>query len=102
VEVDHIDGDGLNNRRSILRLATRTQIRRNSKRPSNNTSGWKGVLWDKAKRKWRARICVNNIKKSLGRFHTKEEAAYAYDRTAIRLFGQFARVNGVQAEAIAD
>jgi hypothetical protein len=96
-EVDHIDGDGLNCRRSNLRLATRVQNSRNSKRPSDNTSGFKGVSRSKGRRKWRVRIGINGTHKHLGCFRTKEEAAQAYDQAALRLFGQFARVNGAQA-----
>jgi hypothetical protein len=100
MEVDHIDGDGLHNCRSNLRLATRSQNSRNSKRPSNNTSGRKGVHWDRVNHKWRAQIGVGNHKtKALGRFYTKEEAAQAYDKAAIRLHGEFARINGAFEEA---
>ena len=55
-EVDHIDGNGLNNRRSNLRLSTHRQNMQNRGVASNNASGLKGVYFDKAHRKWRAEI----------------------------------------------
>lgn len=94
LEVDHIDGDGLNNRRDNLRLATHSQNRQNSKLQSNNTSGYKGVDWYKRDGKWRAKIMVGGRRKTLGVFNTKEEAAAAYDAAAIKHFGEFARLNG--------
>jgi hypothetical protein len=98
MQVDHIDGDGLNNRRSNLRLATRVQNCRNSRRPSNNTSGWKGVVWDKRKRKWQAHIGLNGRMRFLGYFHSEEQAARAYDQAAVKFYGAFARVNFAQGE----
>lgn len=88
--VDHIDGNGLNNMRSNLRLATRTENVRNSKRPVTNTSGYKGVSWHKARNKWRATIQVNNKHIHLGLFDTPEEAYAAYCEAAIKYHGEFA------------
>lgn len=94
-EIDHIDGDGLNNRRSNLRLATRSQNFQNSRIRSTNTSGYKGVHWDKHAHKWRARIVLDGYNKNLGLFDNREEAAAMYDVAAIEYFGEFARLNGV-------
>ena len=93
-DIDHIDCDGLNNRRSNLRLATRSQNNQNARLRANTTSGFKGVSWNKRKHKWDVRIRLNGCQKFLGYFQTKEEAAAAYDRAAIELFGEFARPNG--------
>lgn len=88
--VDHIDGDSLNNRRSNLRLCTLSQNSHNAKRRSDNTSGYKGVYFDKTRGCWRAHIRLNNKRKSLGAFSTPEEAHQAYCNAARELFGEFA------------
>lgn len=89
--VDHIDRDGLNNRRENLRLATRSENGRNQKCRSDNTSGYKGVHWHKGTRKWIAQIRLNGKAKHLGLFKTPEEAHVAYQEAAKELFGEFAR-----------
>ena len=98
VQIDHADCDGLNNRRRNLRFADHSQNGQNTRRPSTNTSGFKGVCWHKRIRKWQAQIKLNGKKKHLDYFDTVEEAAAAYDKAAIELFGEFARPNGVQLE----
>ena len=95
MEVDHINGDGFDNRKSNLRLATRQQNSYNQKRNTLNSSGYKGVGWYKARNKWRATIYHNNKCKYLGLFETKEEAAKRYNQQAKLLFGEFARLNSV-------
>jgi hypothetical protein len=89
-EVDHKDGDGLNNRWRNLREATRSQNHANSKRARNNTSGFKGVRLSRSGR-YRARIAVNKKRIALGSFDTPEEAHDAYCRAAKKFFGEFAR-----------
>lgn len=96
LEVDHIDGDGLNNTRSNLRLATRSQNLHNGKRLKNNTSGYKGVHWVKYTLhagKWRSRIYVGGRAIHLGVFADREEAAKAYDKAALEMCGEYARTN---------
>lgn len=88
--VDHIDGDPLNNRRSNLRVCTLAQNSHNAKRRKDNTSGYKGVYFDKSKKKWRAHIKLNNKRKMLGMFKTAEEAYERYCAAAKELFGEFA------------
>lgn len=88
-QVDHIDHDGLNNRRSNLRVATHAQNRRNSRVNTNNTSGFKGVSWHKASGKWRAKVGYQD----LGLFEVAADAARAYDRAAESAFGAFALTN---------
>lgn len=91
--VDHINGDKLDNRRCNLRLATTAENIRNSARSVRNTSGFKGVSFDRSRGKWFASICANRKLKNLGRYATAEEAARVYDRAARELHGEFAKVN---------
>lgn len=92
LEVDHRDGDGLNNRRKNLRVATRTQNIRNQRLRSDNTSGIKGVHWFKASRKWRACICLNGKNRHLGSFDSREEAHDAYRTASKEMHGEFGRL----------
>lgn len=88
VEVDHVNGDGLDNRRVNLRQCVHAD-RKNTKKHKDNVSGFKGVSWHKAAGKWAAKI----RNKHLGLFTSKEEAARAYDAAAKILFGEFASLN---------
>lgn len=90
ISVDHKNHDTLDNRRSNLRLANRVQQGANRKQQSNNTSGYKGVRWRKAKRKWYAEIGYQGKKIHLGVFTSAEEAHICYCAKAIELFGEFA------------
>lgn len=92
-QVDHINGDALDNRRANLRLCTKQQNTANSGLPSTNTSGLKGASFDRTKNRWASRIGVNGKYLHLGRFKTKEEAALAYDKAAVEHFGEFALTN---------
>lgn len=93
--VDHIDGNGLNNTRANLRLCNHFQNMRNSKMRKNNTSGFKGVFWDKKNENWRARIRAGAGMINIGSFDTPEEAARHYDAAALRYHGEFARPNSI-------
>lgn len=92
-ETDHRNGDGLDNRRVNLRCATRTQNNANSRLRSDNTSGFKGVLWNRQRRRWYARITIDGRQRHLGSFGDPGEAARAYDAAAREVFGEFARLN---------
>jgi hypothetical protein len=92
-EVDHINGDRLDNRRSNLRLATGNQNAYNVGLAATNTSGYKGVSFCKQTQRWRAQIRANKSHINIGRYMTKEEAARAYDAAARRHHGDFARLN---------
>ena len=98
-ETDHINCDSLDNRKCNLRLATRKQNGSNRRIPKSNTSGYKGVSWDKTTtnrdKKWLARIKVNNRLINLGRYLTKEEAAQVYNQAASQYFGEFSNLNQI-------
>lgn len=89
--IDHIDGNKLNNCISNLRLATMPQNIANSKRSKRNTSGYKGVSYDRERGLWRANIKAAGHHKQLGRFSTPEEAHVAYMEAARKYYGEFAR-----------
>lgn len=91
VDVDHVDGNTLDCRRSNLRIATRAQNIWNVRRLHSNSSGFKGVHFHCGK--WQARITVADSRRSLGHFATPEAAARAYDDAARELFGAFGRYN---------
>lgn len=91
--VDHRNGDGLDNRRSNLRAATNAENQRNRGLPANNTSGYKGVTWNKPAGKWQAGIRVDGRLLALGRYTDPEAAARAYDAAALLHFGEFAWLN---------
>ena len=94
-DIDHIDGNGLNNQRTNLRAATRSQNNANQRISRRNRSGFKGVYWSRAARKWAAQIGVSGKHKYLGVFSTETEAARAYNLAALMEFGEFARLNSV-------
>ena len=94
-EIDHINGDGLDNRRDNLRAATRTQNRVNSGKPRRPgkpySSVYKGVVL--VGKRWRAQIKIRGRVHHLGLFAFEADAARAYDRAAVAAWGQFARPN---------
>jgi HNH endonuclease/AP2 domain len=91
MEVDHINGDGLDNRKSNLRLATKSQNLCNQSAPAHNTSGLKGVSFCKKRKKWIAQICVNRKTRKLGSYELPEDAHKAYCKASIELHGEFGR-----------
>lgn len=95
LETDHIDGDGLNNRRANLRNSTVAQNRRNRRTGCNNTSGVKGVSWNKAMGQWKVDIHVGGKKHYLGCFDTIDAASNAYASASAELHGEFGRAHRV-------
>lgn len=92
MQIDHIDGDGLNNRRDNMRIATNQQNSCNQRKHCNNTSGFKGVHWRICTNKWQARIKIDGKRKHLGLFDCIHEAAAAYAAASEKLHGEFGRL----------
>jgi hypothetical protein len=93
METDHINGNKLDNRRSNLRACTRSENQHNRNKLVGNTSGFKGVTWHIKSKKWASYIVVNNHQIYLGLFQDIIDAANAYDSSAKKYFGEFARLN---------
>lgn len=91
--VDHKDHNTLNNCRSNLRVCSPLESARNKSLPKNNTSGYKGVSWNRTNNSWVANIKVGSKMSYLGMFATKFAAAYAYDKSATKNFGEFSKLN---------
>lgn len=90
-QIDHINGDKIDNRASNLRLATSNQNIFNRSMYRDNASGFKGVHLDKSTGLWRSQITAYGKKKQLGSFSTPEAAHEAYCRAADKIHGEFAR-----------
>ncbi len=90
--VDHINGNGMDNSRANQRVCTQEENGHNS-RPHGRSSRFKGVSYNEILNLWQAGICVNRLTKTIGYFDDETEAAKAYDREALRRFGQFAWLN---------
>jgi len=96
-DVDHINGNGLDNRRENLRLCTRSQNNANRHRTQSKSSPYKGVHLEKQTGRWRAEVHHLGKRHTLGRFDRIEDAANAYAVKAAELFGEFANPSGVVA-----
>ena len=95
LEVDHIDGNRLNNQRSNLRLATSSQNKMNRGPRIDCKSGYKGVSWHKQNSKWTARIMANGKYLSLGLFENILDAARSYNLAAKKYHKEFAWLNQI-------
>lgn len=93
VLVDHKDRNGLNNQKYNLRTSNKSKNGMNRPAQKNNSSGYKGVGFDKSRNKWKAQIMIGQKNKFIGRFDTAIDAAHAYDKFALELFDDFAYLN---------
>lgn len=91
--VDHKNGNGIDNRRKNMRLATRTQNRRNSLQKSDSTTKYKGVRKSASGYQWQASITVDGKRIALGGYRTQWDAAQAYNAAALKYFKEFSRLN---------
>ncbi|MCK9436568.1 MAG: HNH endonuclease [Synergistaceae bacterium] len=92
-QVDHIDGNGLNNQRSNLRKTTTKQNSYNKKLAKNNTTGYKGVRWRSDRGNYTVMISVNKKQIYVGSSHNILEAATMYNKAAKKYHGKFASIN---------
>lgn len=90
--VDHIDGDKLNNTIENLRLVTTQQNTFNSSPQKGKSSKYKGVAWDKKRKKWRARIVISGKEIYLGRYDSEQDAKAAYDNAAKEHQGDYRKI----------
>lgn len=95
-EIDHINGNGLDNRKSNLRICKHQQNMWNRKAVTGSASKYKGVDWYAASGSWRAYIKIDGKQKHLGCYKSEDDAARAYNKAAIELHGEFARLNPVE------
>ena len=91
--IDHINGNGQDNRIENLQVVTQSQNMMKQRKPKNCSSSFKGVM--QFRDKWRSRITLDGKTKSLGLYKTEQEAALAYNFAASNLFGEFAVLNEV-------
>lgn len=100
MDVDHINGDGLDNRRCNLRICSRSENLRNQRLQAGKSSVYKGVSAHSRAGYWTAQIKVRGKKIHLGVFKSETDAARAYDAAAMREFGEFAKTNFVEGIAL--
>lgn len=98
-EIDHIDGNKLNNQLINLRLVTRSQNNANRKKRGGCSCKYKGVSWDKERERWEACINIDGKRIHLGRFSSQFKAAHAYDDKAVEVYGEHARTNFTKKRA---
>ena len=91
--VDHINGNGLDNRKCNLRIVDDQKNAANRRCHAGSSSKYKGVAWHIIRRKWQVNICVNGKNIYLGLHENEVDAALTYDMAAMKYFGEFARLN---------
>ena len=96
LDTDHKDHNGLNNQKSNLRICTRQENMMNGNSHKNSSSRFKGVSWFKRGKKWSVELEYKGRSKHLGLFHSESEAALAYNKKAIEMFGEFAGLNDIE------
>lgn len=104
MQIDHINHNGLDNRRRNLRICTNTENQQNSlpRKSSSSSSQYKGVHRGRGERKWTARIRTKVRQERIGTFLSEIDAAKAYDKAAKRLQGEFAYLNFPETDDTGD
>ena len=92
MEVDHINHDKADCRLSNMRVCSNSENQANKKLMKNNKSGFKGVTWHKANKTWVARISYYGKRLNLGSFDKIEDAVSVYNKKALDLYGEYARI----------
>lgn len=96
MEVDHINGNGLDNRKINLRMCSQSQNQANRQKTSKHMSSkFKGVYWCKRQKRWVAKIDCNSKRHYIGSFVNETDAAVAYNKKSAELFGDFSRINEI-------
>jgi hypothetical protein len=95
VEIDHIDGNRLNNQKSNLRFATSSQNKINRGARKDCKSGYKGVSWHKQRNCWTSRLMIDGKYQHLGLFKDKHKAAQVYNDNALKHYGEYAWLNKI-------
>jgi hypothetical protein len=93
MEIDHVNGNKLDNRRLNIRVCTHQQNLRNRALPKTNTSGFKGVRWHKRDQLWYAQTHIGNKYVHFGSYKNLKDAVNAYDEGVKKHFGEFAKTN---------
>lgn len=95
--IDHINRNGLDNRRQNIRACSISENNRNTSSHKGSSSKYLGVYWDSNKNKWKASISYKNKVIHLGRYSIETQAALAYNLAAAKYFGEFANLNIIQS-----
>lgn len=98
MQTDHINSNKLDNRRENLRVCTQSQNMGNTKKREGNKSGYKGVYWNKAQRKFKAQIKIEDVCIYLGSYDDPVDAAISYNVAAKEHYGEFAFLNIINQE----
>ena len=96
-EIDHINGNPLDNRKENLRHVTGAQNQHNQNARGGGTSKYKGVSWKKTDKRWRSQITIGGKVYCLGSYKSEQDAAYVYNAWAESFFGNCARLNVIPA-----
>ena len=97
-DIYHINRNSLDNRAINLKYVTRTESCMKAKKRNNTNSRYKGVCYDKDKNKWAARIMIHGKRVRLGRFANEQDAANAYNKRALEIYGELAVINQIPDE----